>query len=202
MKATRRSRTKKIYGNVLTMLLAGEDTTANTMAWMMHFMIEHPEVQARMQAEAGQVVGDAGMLSQLADAERLNYIEAVTHETMRLKPVAPILFLESNEDVEIGGVAVPKETALLLLTLHGGLQDTTLARRTSSGRNAGSKQHRLQAALTMRRPSFPLGRVRVSVRVVNWRWWRSRRSWPCCAPRLRSRRPNSRSRSERFFRSR
>ncbi|MBI3881777.1 MAG: cytochrome P450 [Verrucomicrobia bacterium] len=114
---------EEIYGNVLTMLLAGEDTTANTMAWMIHFMIEHPEAQARMRAEAGAVVGSAGMLSQLADAERLNYIEAVTNETMRLKPVAPILFLESNEDVEIGGVAVPKGTALFLLTLHGGLQD-------------------------------------------------------------------------------
>ena len=114
---------EQIYGNVLTMLLAGEDTTANTMAWMTHFMIEHPEAQARMHAEAGQVVGDAGMLTELADVERLKYIEAVTHETMRLKPVAPVLFLESNEDVEIGGVSVPKETAVFLLTLHAGLQD-------------------------------------------------------------------------------
>jgi cytochrome P450 len=114
---------EEIYGNVLTML-AGEDTTANTMAWMTHFMIEHPEAQARMQAEAVRVVGHAGMLSQLADAERLNYIEAVTHETMCLKPVAPLLFLESIEDVEIGGVSVPKGTALFLLTMHAGLQDT------------------------------------------------------------------------------
>ena len=115
---------EEIYGNILTMLLAGEDTTANTMAWMTHFMVEHPGVQARMQAEAGKIVGSAGMLSQLADADRLNYIEAMTHETMRLKPVAPILFLESNEDVEIGGVAVPKQTALFLLTLHGCMSDT------------------------------------------------------------------------------
>jgi cytochrome P450 len=112
-----------IYGNVLTMLLAGEDTTANTMAWMTHFMVEHPEIQARMQAEAAQVVGQAGQLNQLTDAERLDYIEAVTHETMRLKPVAPILFLESIEDVEMGGMAVPKGTPLMLLTMHAGLQD-------------------------------------------------------------------------------
>jgi cytochrome P450 len=97
------------------------------MAWMMHFMLEHPDVQARMQTEAGQVVGNAGMLTQLQDAERLNYIEAVTHEAMRLKPVAPIIFLESIEDVVIGGVAVPKEIALMLLTLHGGLQEIHFA---------------------------------------------------------------------------
>jgi cytochrome P450 len=118
---------EEIYGNVLTMLLGGEDTTANSMAWMMHFMIENPEVQARMQTEADEVAGNAGMLSQLQDADRLNYIEAVTHEAMRLKPVAPIIFLESIEDVVIGGVAVPKETALMLLTLHGGLQETNFA---------------------------------------------------------------------------
>lgn len=114
---------EEIHGNVLTMLLAGEDTTANTMAWMLHFMIEHPEAQARMRAEAEQVVGCGGTLSQLQDAERLVYIEAVTHETMRLKPVAPLLFLESIEDVEIGAVSVPKGTAVFLLTLYPGLQD-------------------------------------------------------------------------------
>ena len=42
---------------------------------------------------------------------------------MRLKPVAPILFLEAIEDVEVGGVAMPKGTAVFLVTLHGGLQD-------------------------------------------------------------------------------
>ena len=114
---------EEIYGNVLTMLLAGEDTTANTMAWMMHFMIEHPAAQARMQAEVGPIVGDAGMLNELSDAERLNYVEAMTHETMRLKPVAPILFLEAVEDVELGGLPVPKGTAVFLLTMHGALQD-------------------------------------------------------------------------------
>ena len=114
---------EEIYGNILTMLLAGEDTTANSLAWMMHFMIEHPDIQAQMRQEAEQVVGGAGMLGQLQDAERLKYIEAVAHETMRLKPVAPVLFLEPNEDVEVGGVAVPKGTALMLLTSYGVLQD-------------------------------------------------------------------------------
>ena len=114
---------EEIYGNVLTLMLAGEDTTANTIAWMIHLMTEHPEVRAHMQAEAVQVVGGAGMLSQLADAERLEYIEAVTYETMRLKPVAPVLFFEPVEDVEIGGVAIPKNTALMLPTLYGPLQE-------------------------------------------------------------------------------
>lgn len=114
---------EEIYGNILTMLLAGEDTTANTMAWMAHYMVEHPAIQARMQKEAGQVVGAEGLLAQLADAEKLTYIDAVTNETMRVKPVAPILFLESNEDVEVGGVLLPKGSAIFVLSLHGCMQD-------------------------------------------------------------------------------
>jgi cytochrome P450 len=114
---------EEIYGNMLTILLAGEDTTANSLAWMMHFMVEHPGIQARMRQEAGEVAGPAGMLAQLQDAEQLKYIEAVAHETMRLKPVAPLLFLETNEDVEVGGLSIPKATPVMLLTLHPALQE-------------------------------------------------------------------------------
>ena len=118
---------EEVYGNVITMLLAGEDTTANTLAWMMHFMTEHPDVPARMLAEAVRVVGSTGMLNRLEDVAKLTYIDAVAQEAMRLKPVAPIIFLESLEDVEIGGVAIPKGTALFLLTMHAGLQDEHFA---------------------------------------------------------------------------
>jgi cytochrome P450 len=115
---------EEIYGNVLTMLLAGEDTTANSMAWMMYFMIEYPEVQARMQSEARDALGAEGRLKEPGDAERLTYIEAVAHEAMRLKPVAPVLFHEPIEDVVLGDVAVPKGTAIFLLTLYGQLQNS------------------------------------------------------------------------------
>ncbi len=50
---------EEIVGNTLTMLLAGEDTTANTLAWLMHLMAEHPAVAAKMQAEADRVLGAA-----------------------------------------------------------------------------------------------------------------------------------------------
>ena len=117
----------EIHGNMLTMLLGGEDTTANTMAWMIYFMIEHPETQERMRAEAELATANTGTLSRLQDAERLNYIEAVTHETMRLRPVAPLLSLEAIEDVTIRDVAVPRGTALMLITLYAGLQETNFA---------------------------------------------------------------------------
>ncbi|HEU0200426.1 MAG TPA: cytochrome P450, partial [Burkholderiaceae bacterium] len=112
----------EVLGNVFTMLMAGEDTTANTMAWMLHFMAQHPDVQARMQAEADAVLGTAAVLDDIAGAERLAYIEAAAHETMRLKPVAPLLFLEPKEDVQLDGLHVPRGTFLMLLTRPSGLR--------------------------------------------------------------------------------
>ena len=108
----------EVMGNALTMLLAGEDTTSNTLAWMMYMMTEHPAVQARMQEEADRLLGPAHRPPDYASTGELRYIEAVAHETMRLKPVAPFLWVEPTEDIVIGDVHVPKGTAVNALTAH------------------------------------------------------------------------------------
>ena len=108
----------EIVGNTLTMLLAGEDTTANTLAWMMHLMAQHPEVQNKMQAEVDGVTGGTDRAIDYASTDALHYIEAAALEAMRLKPVAPIIGLESNADTVIGGVRVPEGTGVYLLTGH------------------------------------------------------------------------------------
>lgn len=106
----------EIVGNALTILLAGEDTTANTLAWMLHFMIEHPEVQARMREEADRVLGPGTVPADYATTESLHLIEAVAHEAMRLMPVAPFLVMEPNTDIRLGDLHVPEGTSLYLLT--------------------------------------------------------------------------------------
>jgi cytochrome P450 len=108
----------EIVGNALTMLLAGEDTTANTLAWMMHFMVERPDVQARMREEVDRVLGAARRVPDYATADAMPYIEAVAHEAMRLEPVAPFLVMEANRDCVIGDVAVPAGTSLFLLLAY------------------------------------------------------------------------------------
>ena len=117
----------EIVGNTLTMLLAGEDTTANTLAWMMHLMAEHPEVQEKMQAEADRVLSGAERPTDYASTQALHYIEAAAHEAMRLKPVAPIVGLETNADTVIGDVRVPKGTGVYLLTGHAATMQSNFA---------------------------------------------------------------------------
>jgi cytochrome P450 len=117
----------EIVGNVLTMLLAGEDTTANTLAWIMHMMAEHPEVQAKMRAEADRLLGDAQRAPDYATTEAMHYIEAVAHEAMRLKPVAPIMALEPNADLVLGDVRIPQGTPVYFLTGHVARQEANFA---------------------------------------------------------------------------
>ncbi|HEU0140606.1 MAG TPA: cytochrome P450 [Bryobacteraceae bacterium] len=121
---------EEIVGNALTMLVAGEDTTAHTMAWMIHLITGHQQVQKRLQQEVDEVLGQASMLEDFEVQERLTFLEAVAHETMRLKSVAPVLFLETNHAVELGGVHMPEGTALFLLTRQCGLQECAFAMPT------------------------------------------------------------------------
>jgi cytochrome P450/nitrite reductase/ring-hydroxylating ferredoxin subunit len=113
----------EIFRNAITLLLAGEDTTAHTMAWMIHFLSRHPEVQHRLQAEVDAVMGNDWTLQESRQVDELPYLDAVTHETLRLKPAAPLLFLEPIRNVTIGGVDIPAGTTLMLLMRFASLQE-------------------------------------------------------------------------------
>ena len=119
----------EIAANVMTLLLAGEDTTANTISWIIYFLMEHPAVQAAVQEEVDR--GDGlvqGMWRETGLADRLPYIEAVANEAMRCKPVGGHLFLEPNEDVQIEDVHIPKGTPILVLNGHVGSQEVNFTR--------------------------------------------------------------------------
>jgi cytochrome P450 len=121
----------QVAGNVLTMLLAGEDTTANTLAWMIHLLQRHPEALQRVRDEVRRVAPDPAAY-RFEQMEQLVYLEACASETMRLKPVAPFIALQALRDTVVGDVAVPERTQLWGVLRH----DTGLPPRTLAGRNA------------------------------------------------------------------
>ncbi len=105
-----------IFGNLLTMLLAGEDTTAYTLAWAVHHLCDAPEAAARLRDEADATLGSEAAPGDIDAVNRLTYAGAVANETMRLRPVAPLLLFEANHDAVVGGISVPKGQWLMLLT--------------------------------------------------------------------------------------
>jgi cytochrome P450 len=105
-----------IFGNAMTMLLAGEDTTASTLAWAVHELCGDAAAVARLRAEAQQCFPDV-VPDTLAHVSSLAYAQAVANETMRLRPVAPVMMQESTRDVVLDQrIAVPAGTRLMLLS--------------------------------------------------------------------------------------
>jgi cytochrome P450/nitrite reductase/ring-hydroxylating ferredoxin subunit len=105
-----------LFGSVMTMLVAGQDTTAAALAWTVHHLTLHPEAMDRVRAEADAVLGDAVVPDSVAAAQRLAYAGAAVDEALRLSPIVPLIYLETNEDATVGDVAVPAGTPVILLT--------------------------------------------------------------------------------------
>ena len=105
-----------VAGNVLTMLLAGEDTTANTLAWTIYLLSRHSEATQRARDEVRTVIGAEALPTQYEQLPRLAFVEACAHETMRLKPVAPILIKQAARDSVVGGIMIPAGQLVMLLT--------------------------------------------------------------------------------------
>jgi cytochrome P450 len=122
----------QVAGNVLTMLLAGEDTTANTLAWMIDLLWRHPAALQLACDEVRRVVGSGGVAAitpqQLAE---LDYVEACAHETMRLKPVAPMLPLQALRDTTVGDVAVKAGTIVMCLLRRDSVSETHVEQAAS-----------------------------------------------------------------------
>ena len=151
----------QVAGNVLTMLLAGEDTTANTIAWMIHLLWQNPKALATATDEVRRVCGEGGAsaaVPTLAMIEQLNYVEACAHETMRLKPVAPMMPQEALRDTTVGDVQIEKGMIVFGLMRRDAISDDHVPRATEFdpdrwlGLGAVS-----QAASSAKRISMPFG---------------------------------------------
>lgn len=100
-----------VAGNVSTMLMAGEDTTSNTIAWLLYLLQRHPEALRRAQDEVRRLAPDPDAFS-IEQLDALAYLDACAQEAMRLKPVAPFLPLQALRDTVVGDVLLPKDALL------------------------------------------------------------------------------------------
>ena len=84
-----------LVGDSASNVMAGHETTANTLAWAWFLVSQAPEVEARLHAELDAVLGEDPPT--LRDVARLPYTRAVIDETLRLYPPVPILAREALE---------------------------------------------------------------------------------------------------------
>jgi cytochrome P450 len=105
-----------VRGNVATMLFAGEDTTANAMAWLLMLLARSPEHAGRVTAEADRVLGGEPVLGRFAELQRLEYLEAAATESMRLRPIAPQNGATALAEADLAGLRVSKGQLLIMLS--------------------------------------------------------------------------------------
>ncbi len=108
----------EIVANTQTLLFAGEDTTAHTIAWTIWLLAQHPDVQTRLADEADAVLREHVFPADHETVAELRYAEAVLRESMRLKPVAGSLAVEPLADTVILDTRIPAGTRLWLTTRH------------------------------------------------------------------------------------
>ncbi|WP_250535085.1 cytochrome P450 [Caballeronia sp. AZ10_KS36] len=104
-----------VAANVMTLLVAGEDTTATSIAWALLFLGTDDALQARVAADARHALGDAPVCPTYDAMRALDSCEAVCTEASRLHPVAPYLSFEPLEDVQLSGVRLPAGTKMFML---------------------------------------------------------------------------------------
>ncbi len=109
---------EEILGNTLTLLFAGEDTTAHSLAWTLWYLARETDVQERWAREAAEVLGDASVPAEHETVAQFRYGDAVLRESMRLKAVAPASTYEPLADTEIAGVRIPAGTRIVIPARH------------------------------------------------------------------------------------
>ena len=100
---------EEIRDELMTVLVAGHETAATSMAWVIHHLLQNPDVLATAQAEVASVTGSGPPASKLT-AEQiagLSYLDAVIKETARLAPVVPIVVRHLEKDMCIGAYELP-----------------------------------------------------------------------------------------------
>ncbi|MBI3245252.1 MAG: cytochrome P450 [Deltaproteobacteria bacterium] len=109
----------ELRDELVTMLVAGHETTATSLSWTFHHLLQQPEVVERLKAELRHVVGDGPVQPQ--HLQKLDYLDAAIKEAQRLTPIVPVVGRYVREPVRIGGRDLPAgvvATACIYLTHH------------------------------------------------------------------------------------
>lgn len=102
----------RLRDEVITLLLAGHETTALVLSWAFYLLSQHPSVADRVADEVRAVAVDRPL--ELTDVERLSLTEAVVTETMRLFPPAWVIGRESVQPFRIGGYDIPAGVTIFI----------------------------------------------------------------------------------------
>jgi len=99
----------QVRDEVLTIFLAGYETTANALTWTWYLLSRNPEAERKLHEELDRVLGSGATrrLPTLQDMPQLKYTEMVFAESMRLYPPAWVMGRMSTRPIELGPYRIP-----------------------------------------------------------------------------------------------
>lgn len=95
----------------VTFFVAGQETTANTLAFCFLELCKNPEIVEKAREEIDRVLGERSEVT-YQDVNDLKYCSAIFKEALRLFPPVTILQRITNEEIEINGYKIPTDTPL------------------------------------------------------------------------------------------
>jgi len=104
---------KQLRDEVLTLLIAGHETTANLLAWALFLLAQDEAADARLHAEARALLDGRGGFTS-ADADRMSYARQVIQEALRLYPPGWFVGRAALSDVRLGAYTVPRGAVVML----------------------------------------------------------------------------------------
>lgn len=104
---------QQLRDEVITLFVAGHETTANALAWALYLVSKHPVVEAKLLAEVARLHGKTPSIEDLA---QLPYSEQVVKEAMRLYPPAGSITRQPIHDIELAGYPIAQGSMITLAT--------------------------------------------------------------------------------------
>lgn len=98
---------------LMTVFLAGHETTASALTWTFYLISQHPEVYKKLKNEVDTIVGKEEMT--FAHFQQLKYTKACLNEAMRLYPPVWIIGRKATEDNMVGDYLIKKDMDILIL---------------------------------------------------------------------------------------
>jgi cytochrome P450 len=95
----------ELRDELVTLLVAGHETTATSLSWAFHWILQRPDVQEQLHAELRQANGTGPIPPQ--QITRLEYLDAVIKETQRLLPIIPLVPRVLHTPMRLGGRDLP-----------------------------------------------------------------------------------------------
>jgi cytochrome P450 len=104
---------RELIDELITLIVAGYETSAGTLNWAWYLIASHPDIESRLLAEANACIPDSGSVN-IDSVNEMSYTQQVIEETLRLYPPVWLYTRKSLQEDSLAGFAVPDDTDIIL----------------------------------------------------------------------------------------